>query len=321
MAAGQRSAAWLSRVAAGLAGVVARAAMAWPAMPAGGTDRLVVLAVGFFVAPAVFAVCAVLRRVRLANASAVLAASAVVVVGWADGSGRPLGRAAGVAAEPLAIGLSPEQRDLVTLLKQHTTTDARILWDETTDQRVGWNWSALLPQLTDRAYLGGLDPEAGVEHSYCAMCSRRLTGRALSEWNDDDLTAFCRWYNVGWVVARSPEAVERWDRYLAAKSVARLAEGGHPLVLYALQRQRSFVLAGHATWESADTKRIVLTNVAPDANGEVHLSLHMQEGLRVSPSYVQIESMRDPTGRDPTDHVRLRLPGPVPRVTLTWEAP
>jgi hypothetical protein len=178
-----------------------------------------------------------------------------------------------------------------------------------------------LPLLTDRAYLGGLDPEAGVEHSYCAMCSRQLTGRKLSEWADDDLTEFCRWYNVGWVVARSPEAVERWGKYPVARPVAKLTEGGRPVVLYALERRRSFVLSGHATWESADTHRVVLTDVAPDANGEVHLSLHMQDGLRVSPSYVQIEAMQNVNVHDPIAHVRLRMPGPVPRVTLTWEAP
>jgi hypothetical protein len=47
------------------------------------------------------------------------------------------------------------------------------------------------------------------------------------------------------------------------------------------------------------------------------------EGLRVYPSYIKIkdESAPDPTGHDPINHVRLRMPGPVPRVTLEWEHP
>jgi hypothetical protein len=318
---GHRAAAWLSLLAAGLAVAAARVAWAWPATPPGVAQRAVVLAGGFLVAPAVFGLWVVLRRLRLARAFAVVAVVGLTAAGWADGANRPVGRAAGVAAEPLVIGLSAEQRDLVTLLKQHTTPEARILWDETKDHRAEWNWSALLPVLTDRAYLGGLDPEAGVEHSYCAMCSRQLTGRKLAEWPDDELAAFCRWYNVGWVVARSPEAIERWSRHPAAKVVARVAEGGRPVVLYALARQRSFVLAGSATWESADTRRVVLTNVTPGGEGEVHLSLHMQDGLRVSPSYVQIEPLQDLSVRDPIPLVRLRMPGPVPRITLTWESP
>ena len=122
-------------------------------------------------------------------------------------------------------------------------------------------------------------------------------------------------------MARSPSAIERWAKYPAAKVIAKLSERGLPVVVYVLERRKSFILAGSATWESADASCVVLTNVVPSAESEVQLSLHMQEGLRVSPSYVQIEPLRDPTGRDPTDHVRLRMPGPVPRITLTWEAP
>jgi len=106
-----------------------------------------------------------------------------------------------------------------------------------------------------------LDPESGVEHSYCAMCSRELTGRILNQWSDADLEAFCRWYNVGWVVARSPAAVERWAKYPAARPVARLTEAGAAVVLYELQRPRSYILSGKAKWESADPNRVTLTDV------------------------------------------------------------
>ena len=67
-----------------------------------------------------------------------------------------------------------------------------------------------------------------------------------------------------------------------------------------------------------------------NAQGYVELSLHAQEGLRVYPSYISMKDsgpsevksgVKDPTGRDPINHVRLRMPGPVPRVTLVWENP
>ncbi len=114
------------------------------------------------------------------------------------------------------------------------------------------------------------------------MCSRQLTGRVLTDWTDADLAAFCQWYNVGWVVARNPMAVERWGKFPQAKPVAQLAGGRAQVVIYALDRPRSFVLSGTATWESADARRIVLTNVVPNAEGQVHLSLHHLEGLRAS---------------------------------------
>lgn len=318
---GYRPVAGLLAFASGLTLAVARVAGAWPAMQPNVTDRIIVLAAAFLVPPTAYGAWRLLERIRVPHTATAFAVVFMLFAGWADGRSRPLARLAGVAAEPLMIGFNEEQCDLIAVLKQHTTPEARILWDENTGDRSGWNWSALLPLLTDRSYLGGLDPESGVEHSYCAMCNRQLTGRMLSEWSDADLEAFCRWYNVGWVVARSPAAVERWGMFPLAKPVARLTEGDFPVVVYVLHRRRSFVLGGTATWESADARRVTLTNVSPNADGEVQLSLHILEGLRVFPSYVRVEPMPDPTGRDPVHHVRLRLPGPVPRVTLVWENP
>ena len=86
-----------------------------------------------------------------------------------------------------------------------------------------------------------------------------------------------------------------------------------------LKRERSFVLSGTAKWEEAGPRRISLTDVVPDANGAVLLSLHECEGLRVYPSYVKIVAV--PDKHDPIKHVRLDMPGPVPRVTLVFEWP
>jgi hypothetical protein len=319
--AGDRVSAGLAAFAAGLALLVARGARTWPAMPPDVPDRIIVLAAAFLLPALAFGASRVLARARLATAATIVAVVWLLFAAWADGRTRPLARAAHVAVEPLLIGFTEDQHALIAVLRDQTTPEARILWDEIIDSRPGWNWSALLPTLTNRAFLGGLDPDSGVEHSYCALCSRQLTGRVLADWSDGDLEVFCRWYNVGWVVARSPAAVERWGRFPRAKAVARLTEGGLPVVVYALDRPRSFILGGSANWESADACRITLTNVVPNADGEVQLSLHNLEGLRVFPSYVRVEPMPDPTGRDPVHHVRLRLPGPVPRVTLVWENP
>ncbi|MBX9624256.1 MAG: hypothetical protein K2X82_10650, partial [Gemmataceae bacterium] len=247
----------------------------------------------------------------------------LVVVGWADGPGRPLAGAVGLRTDPLAVGLSAEQRDLLAAIDAHTTAEARVLWDETADRRPGWNWSALLPVLTGRSYLGGLDPDAEVEFSFCGLRDGRLNGRPLGEWTDPELAEFCRWYNVGWVVCRSGEAAGRWVRVPGAKVAAELTEGGRPVAVVALARERSFVLSGSARWAAAGPDRVSLTDVAPDPDGGVTLSLHHLPGgrLRAYPSYVQVVPAADRAAADPLNHVRLVVPGPVPRVTLTWENP
>ena len=211
--AGDRVSAGLAAFAAALSFLVARGAGVWPAMPHDVPERLIVLSAAFLIPATAFGVWKVLSRARLATGATVIAVVWLVFAGWADGRTRPLARTARVAVEPLLIGFTEDQHALIDVLRDETTPDARILWDEIIDSRPGWNWSALLPMLTDRAFLGGLDPDSGVEHSYCALCSRQLTGRMLADWSDADLEVFCRWYNVGWVVARSPAAVERWGRF------------------------------------------------------------------------------------------------------------
>lgn len=319
-AANRRAAAWLAVVAAVLAIGAARFAAAWPRVPADAAGRVAPLALAFLAPAAAFGVWEVLRRARAANVGAVLAAVALLLVGWADGPREPLAHAVGVHTRPLVIGFNAEQKQLLAVLDAHTTPAARILWDDA-DPRAGGNWPALLPLYTGRAYLGGLDPDAEIDHGHCALRDGRLSGRPLAEWADAELTAYCRWYNVGWVVCRGGRAAARWERYPAAKVVARLTEGGQPVTLFALAREHAFVLSGQAVWESADAKRVVLTDVRPNADGEIHLSLHAFEGLRVYPSYVQLHPLPDPTGRDPIHHIRLRTPAPVPRLTLVWEHP
>ncbi len=320
---------WVTRrcASAGLAVVavvvavgLARVAAAWPRMPADVPGRVAPLAAAFLIPAAAFGTWELLRRVRFANAGAILAAVALPIVGWADGPGAPLARGLGVHTEPLAIGFNAEQKQLLAAIEEHTSPDARILWDDA-DPRAGLNWSALLPVYTNRAYLGGLDPDAEIDHGQCGLCDQRLNGRPLEEWTDAELTAYCRWYNVGWVVCRGGRTAERWGRYPPAKAVSRLTEGGLPVVLFAIDRPRSFVLSGRAVWESADAQRIVLTNVQPNAEGWIDLSLHEFQDLRVFPSLVKLGAVPDPTGRDPINHIRLYAPGPIPRVTLVWEHP
>jgi hypothetical protein len=313
-----RASAALAVVAVVVAVASARLAAAWPRVPADVPGRVAPLAAAFLVPAAAFGLWELLRRVRLAGVGSVLAAIGLFLVGWADGPGEPLARGLGVHTEPFVIGFTPEQKQILAAINEHTTPEARILWADT--DRPGGSWSALLPLYTNRVYLGGLDVDAEIDHCCCALSDQQSNGRPLAEWTDAELTKYCDWYNVGWVVCRGRTS-ERWARYPAAKVVARLTEGGQPVVLYAIDRPRSFVLSGRATWASADARRIVLTDVQPDAQGGIDLSLHEFNGLRAYPSYVTLESKLDPTGRDPINHIRLRTPGPVPRITLVWEHP
>jgi hypothetical protein len=220
-------------------------------------------------------------------------------------------------SSPLAVGLAPDRAALLATLHDCTTPEARILWEDCSGPAQAQRWTALLPILTERAYLGGLDPDASIEHTYADLTDQLLAGRPVRKWTDDELAGFCQRYNIGWVVCWSPGAIERFQAWQAAETKAALQDGAQSGRLFEVRRARSFALKGQAHWLRADCRRIALADVVPDKNGEVVLSLHYQSGLQVSPGRIQIERALDPS--DPIPFVRLRLPGPVARVTLTWE--
>ncbi|HEY1859344.1 MAG TPA: hypothetical protein VGG61_03265 [Gemmataceae bacterium] len=222
----------------------------------------------------------------------------------------------GRGTTPLEIGLTEEKRALVTALADHTTPDARILWEDRPGKTGITSWTALLPLLTGRPFLGGLDPDADIEHAHARLTDQTLAGQALADWTDKSLGEFCQRYNVGWVVCWSPATVKRFREWSETKEAAILECDGQG-VLFALPRPpNGFVLKGQAELLSADCERIALGNVRP-AGDELVLSMHYQEGLRVSPRRVRIERELDP--RDPIPFIRLRMSGPVTCITITWD--
>jgi hypothetical protein len=215
----------------------------------------------------------------------------------------------------VAIGLGAEREDLVDRLTSLTGTEARVLWEDRPGPATEPRWTPLLPLLTGRSFLGGLDPEAGIEHNYASFADQELAGRHILHWSDDQLDDFCRRYNIGWVVCWSPAVRDRFRAWKAAGPPTRLADGGSGWV-FPLRRDCSFALKGQARLVHAGWRHITLADVVPK-DGKVVLSLHHQAGLRASPSRVQVERETDP--HDPIAFVRLRVSGPVARVTLTWE--
>jgi hypothetical protein len=215
--------------------------------------------------------------------------------------------------KPFHLGLTSEQQILVRTLKANTRPDARILWEERPQHPMP-HWPALLPGLTQRPLLGGLDPDQGLEYSFARLTAGTLAGRPLEEWSDSDLEEFCRRYNVGSIVCWTPATGERFRRWSLVESPVPIRESGDGWLM-SIRRTPSFVLKGKARIVQMDETRIALADVEPE-DGELVLSLHHQAGFHVSPSTVTVE--RDPDPFDPIPFIRLRMPGPVLRLTLTW---
>ncbi len=214
----------------------------------------------------------------------------------------------------LALGLPAEGLSLADTLRAVSTTDARILWEDLPG-RADLGWAALLSHQLGRAFVGGFGPNLALEHATVALRNGFLAGRPLAAWSDQELDGYCRRYNVGWVVCSTAAARERFARWPVASTVTAsgIPDGWQ---VFALRRPASYLLKGTARAFEADHRRITLADVAPD-HGEVVLSLHYQQGWRARPAWVTVERELDPY--DPIPLLRLRLPGPVGRITLTWE--
>ncbi len=223
------------------------------------------------------------------------------------------------AVEPLALGLNADQEQIVETLREHTAETARILWETPPGATSAAGWTPLLPRLTGRSYVGGLDAAGGIEHTADTLARQTLAGRPLAEWTDHDLEDYCRRYNIGWVVCWTGPTLERFKRWDATRTVVTLGPGGVGTLLE-VKRPHSFILKGQARWLGAEPGRIRLADVRPDpGDGTVELSLHYQNGLVASPGRVQIIRPEVPDGVQDLPFVRLKVDSPVAHLTLLWK--
>jgi hypothetical protein len=217
--------------------------------------------------------------------------------------------------KPLTLGLGAERAEIVRTIRERSTPDGRILWEDRTEAGSRPGWTALLPELTQRPFLGGLSPDVHIDYLHARLADGRLMNRPVADWTDDELNRFFDRYNVTRVVCRTPDSLERFRKLPGAASVAEFKDGQG--TMFALDRRTSYVLRGRATVTQMDWKRVALSDLEPDENGVVVLSLHHHANWCVTPGYVSVECDVDVT--DPVPMVRLRLPGPVARLTMVWK--
>jgi len=303
-----KSAPALGLCAAALCAIVlAKYGRAAPTLQLIHADRAVWFAVALFVLPAAGLLAAWWKQTP-AEAGLMLAGAALPLV---------LSFAGVSHARPLLLGLSTDQQDLVKALRLQTTPDARILWEDPDPDRLGWNWSALLPTLTERSYIGGLDGAACIDHSFCGMRFGRLNGKLFQDWSAAGRSDFAQRYNIGWVVTRTAAAATWWASDPTAVELGRFTDGRDTIVLFRLDRTPSYFLRGSGSVERADRTKIVLTDVVPDEHGEVVLSFHHQPGLRLAPLFLRTDQDKD--AADPVPMLKLKLNGPTSRIVLAWE--
>jgi hypothetical protein len=317
----QRPAARLFGMGAAGALTLALLGISWEPLGQVGTIGLLAPALWFATIPGAYAWCWLARTLWLAGKWGRVALSATVVLAAVSvltslrDNAACLGDRCTVA-QPLAFGLSPERQAIVDAILEHTTRDARILWEDHVTSRRDSRWAAMLPMLTDgRSFVGGLDPDATIEPSEICLMNLSLDRQPITSLSDDQLEGYCRRYNIGWVVCWSPAVVQRFCEWPAVEKLVPVFDD-MPGWLLKVNRPASFALKGKAQLVEADHRYLTLKYVEPE-NGVVVLSLHYQAGMRATPARVQLE--REASGEDFIGFVRLRLAERADCVTITWE--
>lgn len=211
----------------------------------------------------------------------------------------------------LKLKPSDELAQTVDRLKQHTTMDARILWEETRENAA---WSPLVAGCAERALVGGLGRAESVliEPLQVRMVNGMFLSKPIDQWSTTDLEAFSRDWNIGWIAAFNAASAQRWMSLPGSVIVSDLPQQGK---LIRLARTVDYMREGQARISFEGSRRITFTQLQP-VNGQMVISLHYHTPMRSLNSKAKLETWPQPF--DGVPMLRIRMTEPMERLTIEW---
>ncbi len=210
----------------------------------------------------------------------------------------------------LPLGWPKEASSWLETIRSHTDGASRILWEE--DETLE-PWTPLLGLTKDRYWMGGLYPRVVVEHLQLKLAEGQLAGKPLSDWTLPEWEQWITRYNIGAIVVRSPITLSI-IRSMARIRAEKPLPPGRTLLL--LDRQPSYFLKGSGRVIVADAQKLTLADLEPEDN-EIILSFHYLADPRSTNARVRVE--RCWLSGDNLPLIRLRMVGPMTRLTLYWQ--
>ncbi len=208
----------------------------------------------------------------------------------------------------LTTAMDKDSAELVKWVEDNTDKSARLLiedintWETEHGEKPlygGARLVHLLPLLVERELVGGPLPNAFIKHHYAGFHDGKFLNQFVKNMTGPELDRAMRDYNIGWVVAWSPESRTRFGNYQAAV----LERSIGPFDCFRIKREHSFFLQGSGKVK-ADWNRIYLSELEPE-NGKVVLSYHFADGFRTDP-YEVVEAHK--TGSDPVGFISIEAP-------------
>lgn len=202
----------------------------------------------------------------------------------------------------IVSSLNDPMKRLVSWIKQETSSDARIMIEESAYESGNQYYDtfliALLPKLTQREFIGGPYPYLGLRHGFAKFHASTLFGKQIGKFSPNRLKRYLDLYNVGWIVCFHPKSVLYFDGqpdyFLSRGKIDRFH-------LYEVNRKPSFILKGEGRVRS-ELNTIFVEEFEGD---ELVLKYHWLKTFKTTPQ-VHIEPIF--LLKDPVPFIRIKNP-------------
>lgn len=173
----------------------------------------------------------------------------------------------------------PALDSIIAWVRDRAPADGRVLFEESGDETGfvydGVYLSSFIPALTGRRLIGGPANLYNDGHHFAEFHSGMLCGRPVASMTDDEIRRVLDLYNIGSVVAFSPEAIARFQ----AMPGDFAPDGGQGRIRFFQTRRAPDWTPEGSARVGAEFNRIRVEN----PSGPLVLSYHWIEGLRSTP--------------------------------------
>lgn len=178
--------------------------------------------------------------------------------------------------------LPPAGVEFLQWIRRNTTKEARIMLEDSCWQSRHAYWGshlpAMLPQLTDREYIGGPIPQYFMVHHYASFQDGFFCGKYLEEYDDGEFLEKLELYNIKWIVAFTPYSRNYLDKF---PDSIHLLDRVEKFYLYEVSRIPDFFIEGKGDVKS-DYNHLCLSGLTEGE--DVVIKYHWIKTLKTSPS-------------------------------------
>ncbi len=192
----------------------------------------------------------------------------------------------------ISSSISPDYKKLILWIKQNTTSESRILFENsgrvTYHKHNGGHLPGLLSFYTNREFIGGPYPYG---RGFTNFYEGRLFARPIEQFSFHQLKEYMELYNIKWIISFYPSAVECFNSY---PEYFIFKEKIGDFSIYVVNREPNYFIKGEGSIK-ADFNNIELSEIKGE---EIIIKYHWISTLKTKPerSIGAVKMLEDPSG-------------------------